>query len=196
MTSRERELERKLNLIVDALGGEEQVERMVLRRVVVQEQVTQARALGFVHTAETFYRDPPGAPSPTPLCFVAAAYFNTSGLPYREPTRPAPPAEANAVVHARVYEGKWLVDCPDLACRSAQVACATDPRFLCNGCLNARHPGCWLTVRWPGRVERQEIERLLLLRPVEHRNWWPGETVAMLRAENVEHGLPAPGRRE
>lgn len=190
MTSRERELERKLNLIVEALGGEDHVEQMVMRRVSVQPQVTQQGRLGFVHTAETFYRDPDPT-DPTPLPFVPARYWNTSGRPYREPRAAAPTDSANATIHARVYEGRWIVDCPDMGCGGAHVASSTDRRFFCNQCHNHGVGGRWVTVLWPSEEERQTIERLLLLRPMPNRNWWPGETVGLLRAENIEHGLAA-----
>jgi hypothetical protein len=37
-------------------------------------------------------------------------------------------------------------------------------------------------------AEREEIERLLLLRPERDRNWEPGQTVEDLRRENEERG--------
>ena len=40
--------------------------------------------------------------------------------------------------------------------------------------------------------ERTEIEAALAPRPPEHRNWLPGEPVATLRAENIEHGAEVP----
>jgi hypothetical protein len=32
------------------------------------------------------------------------------------------------------------------------------------------------------------IEAILLMRPVENQNWEPGESVAQLARENLEHG--------
>jgi len=40
-------------------------------------------------------------------------------------------------------------------------------------------------------AERVAIEAALRPRPVENMNWYPGETVEDLIAENIEHGLEA-----
>ena len=40
-------------------------------------------------------------------------------------------------------------------------------------------------VQWPS--QRAAIERVLVRRPVENRNWRPHETIADLRLENAAH---------
>lgn len=75
--------------------------------------------------------------------------------------------------------GRWVVDCPEDGCFNAELA--TTDRFVCSIC---GHRG---RIVWPDN--RAEIERLTLVRPVRNRNWFPGETVAGLAAENAEHGV-------
>jgi len=121
---------------------------------------------------------------PTPVAFWAAQSFHPRGMRYSTPKR-----EARGSVVARIDHGRWVVDCPARRCCAAQVAAETDPRFFCHQCFNAGYDGAWLPVVWPDVGTRTEIETLLLLRPEpEQRNWRPGETVEMVRAENVEHG--------
>lgn len=57
---------------------------------------------------------------------------------------------------------------------------------------------CWdcgtdVEVIWPPETVVQGVERLLSLRPdVSTRNWWPGETLHDLLADNMAHGVIAP----
>lgn len=86
--------------------------------------------------------------------------------------------------HARVNWGRWIVDCPDPACPNAEDVIPGAPRAHCSFCDRA------MLVEWPD--DRADIERVLWLRPVPStRNWWPGETVDMLIAENIEHEVVA-----
>ncbi len=81
-------------------------------------------------------------------------------------------------VAAYVNHSRWVADCP---CGGAELV-SRHRDFLCGSC------GGQGTVQWPR--PRKQIEAALLERPVEGtRNWWPGETVAMLRAENLEAGI-------
>ncbi|HEY2086382.1 MAG TPA: hypothetical protein VGH54_10220 [Mycobacterium sp.] len=82
-------------------------------------------------------------------------------------------------------EGRWIAECPD--CHAAQLACATDLRFMCHCCGNGALEGCWRPIKWPGN--RAALERALSSRPTTNRNWLPGETVALIRAENRAMGV-------
>ncbi len=82
---------------------------------------------------------------------------------------------------ARIDHGRWIVDCE---CGAGN---ATDPEWgvaFCFAC-GARHKATFPD-------DREGVEAVLLHRPrTETRNWFPGESVAQLQAENVEHGLEA-----
>jgi hypothetical protein len=80
----------------------------------------------------------------------------------------------------------WIVQCP---CRGAQLAARSDHRMLCVDCHNADIGGRWRRVVWPADAEA--IERVLLARPDPTTRNWTGETLAQLKAENTERGLPA-----
>ena len=66
-----------------------------------------------------------------------------------------------AVLKARVDDGRWLVDCPN--CNSALVISETLPKFVCAECGSPDSDGRYRKVIYP--ENREEIERLLLLRP-------------------------------
>lgn len=110
--------------------------------------------------------------------------FWSSGRPLAEAmaAEMAPDSEG---VEVYANEGRWVVDCPD--CGGAQMACRTDPRFMCNECANVAVDGLWRPVVWP--EQPVEIEKALKPRPPRNRNWLPFETVADLVAENRERGL-------
>jgi hypothetical protein len=83
---------------------------------------------------------------------------------------------------ARVYAGNWIADCP--VCRSAAVRWFGDPRWECRDC------GMTVEVLWPTDQLRAGVERLLMMRPLQHtRNWFPGETLHDLLAENIQHAI-------
>lgn len=88
-----------------------------------------------------------------------------------------------AIVYAYVNHGRWVVSCPD--CHNAQLACATDHRFLCNECGNTSIGNLWRPVEWP--ADPQRIANLLENRPREYQNWNPGEDVRLLAIENLEN---------
>lgn len=89
----------------------------------------------------------------------------------------------DATIQAYLNWGRWVVDCPD--CRNAQLACRTDPRFMCNECGNVASGKLWRPVEWPPNV--QAIETLLQNRPVENQNWTPSESRVGLAIENLTH---------
>jgi ribosomal protein L37AE/L43A len=97
-----------------------------------------------------------------------------TGLVLRRPT-----------TDARVYAGNWIADCP--ICRSAAVRRFGDPVWECRDC------GTNVEVNWPAEHVRRGVERLLMLRPLQHtRNWFPHETLHDLLAENVAHAVVGP----
>lgn len=83
---------------------------------------------------------------------------------------------------------RWLVDCPNPDCASAQYASWSDRRFFCVDCDNGHVGGRWLPVEWPDDPEG--IEAVMLVRPAKHRLMAAGETLAELRDENVAQGFP------
>lgn len=105
--------------------------------------------------------------APVPLAQVAGN--GTGGLAY----------------NAFISHGRWVVGCLD--CSSAELACLTDPRFMCAECANVGNDHLFRRVIFP--PNRAEIEAALLLRPVANRNWMPPETLEDLLAENAEHHL-------
>jgi len=84
-------------------------------------------------------------------------------------------------VQARILYGRWLVDCP--VCRGANDVIPSEPVYLCSSC---GWPERFVMVEFPPEI--REIERLLLKRPIQNRNWQPGETLAFLTAENIAYG--------
>lgn len=79
-------------------------------------------------------------------------------------------------IPAYVNHGRWVADCP---CGGAELV-AEGRRMVCGSCgLNS-------PVTFPANTD--EIERVLHdRRDTAARNWYPGETVEMLEAENMEN---------
>ncbi|HEY2088596.1 MAG TPA: hypothetical protein VGH54_21575 [Mycobacterium sp.] len=103
-------------------------------------------------------------------------------------TTPFDPAVKTAkVAPVLVYanEGRWIVECVD--CRGAQLACATDLRFMCHCCANVMVGGLWRPTKWPGN--RAAVEAALAPRQLGNQNWIPGEKVSELKAENRVMGV-------
>lgn len=96
---------------------------------------------------------------------------------------------AGTEIEVYANEGRWVVECPD--CHSAQLACRTDPRFLCVECGNIAVEGRWRSVVWPSDVAG--VEAALEQRDdAVNQNWVPGETVDDLLEENLENGVTPP----
>lgn len=90
-------------------------------------------------------------------------------------------------VVAYVSHGRWVADCPTPGCSGAMLL-FFGAGFFCGNCLNVQTGLKAREVIWP--EHREEIERLLLLRPVpQTRSWFPTEPVNNLVAENLEHGI-------
>jgi hypothetical protein len=114
---------------------------------------------------------------------------------------------------AYVYAGDWVADCPR-ACGNVEHCYARAnprdanaprvvqlPSFYCSYCKLGDTET--VPIEWPPNMA--DIMTVLMLRPIPHtRNWYPaghdtalkyrlphGQTIDDLRAENVEHGVPA-----
>lgn len=103
--------------------------------------------------------------------------FWSASTPMRLDSKPRGDA-----VPAVVNHGRWIVRCP--FCTSAELACLSDPRFMCCECGNAENLGSWCPVRFPEGIPA--IEAALSARPLPLQNMEPGETLADLLAENDE----------
>jgi hypothetical protein len=123
---------------------------------------------------QTFESKYARAIGPDPLAFSMGRAPRNRALPYVD--------VANGVnvgtVEVRANHGRWIVLCP--VCGGAELASETVHRFVCIDC----GAGPFETV-WP--ADREQIEAVLMDRPEENRNWFPGETVDELVAENEEH---------
>jgi hypothetical protein len=103
--------------------------------------------------------------------------------------RPLPPksfsprGEAAAVVN----HGRWIARCPCCA-PGAMLLSKADRRFWCVLCGMARNAGHPMWVGFPNVGDIRTIETILLMRPRENQNWEPGEPIAQLARENLEHG--------
>jgi len=84
-------------------------------------------------------------------------------------------------VKARVNHGRWIVDC---ACGGAELA-FDEGLFMCQACMNGGHKHKYRHLVFP--KNRPLIEAALIQRPEPNRNWWPGESLAQLKAENSQH---------
>ena len=123
------------------------------------------------------------------LTMVRGAYMRMGFGSLPDPTE----ANTSGTVAARINHGRWLVDCG--GCNSALVVDLSAPVFMCVECGNAGNDGKWFQVTVPSN--RKAIETELLKRPIngrnpadaKNRNWEPGETLAMLKKENAEHGV-------
>ena len=69
-------------------------------------------------------------------------------------------------VHARIELGQWCADCE---CGGVEFVDADEPIFFCFGCGNHRVAGALRPVVFPPIEARNEIERLVLERPVDER---------------------------
>ena len=85
------------------------------------------------------------------------------------------------LLKAYVNHGRWVVDCE---CGGAEFAW-DNGLFMCNSCLNAKHSNQLRRVIFPRN--RSKIEFVLMVRPEVNRNWYVGEKVAKLEAENKAH---------
>jgi len=102
------------------------------------------------------------------------------------PPRPLSDVSGADPLPARVYEGQWIVDCPD--CSGADFVWVATALTMCGSCGNREVRRKWRRVAVP--ENRKGIERALLARPdPATRNWLPGETLSVLVSENGRAGL-------
>lgn len=116
----------------------------------------------------------PGIPPDRGAEWCPSRYWDAP-VPYRVNAPVGGPA-----VQAVVNHGRWVIACPD--CSGAQLACLTDPRFMCSDCGNAGNRGLWRPVVIPADVAG--IEAALAVRSADLQNTTAGQTVADLVAEN------------
>jgi hypothetical protein len=93
------------------------------------------------------------------------------------------PEPSSTSVATRINAGRCLFDCPFCKWNATMVT----PTIETAVCLT-----CGRSFRADFPDDRTDIERVLLARPEENRNWSPGETVDQLRAENAAHGITSP----
>jgi hypothetical protein len=89
----------------------------------------------------------------------------------------------NGSVDAEINHGRWLIRCPH--CAGAEEADPKEPIFYCLSCGNADVGGHIMLAVFPLGVAA--IEKTLLMRPMENRNWDPKESLQDLEAENLSH---------
>ena len=92
------------------------------------------------------------------------------------------PFDVSDVLVARIDAGRWLDDC---VCGDAPVI---DPEWSLACCFTCGR--IYRHIQMPQNAAA--IEATLLQRPMQHRFWFPRETVQMLQAENVAHGVAVP----
>ena len=85
-------------------------------------------------------------------------------------------------VEAVLNHGAWLVLCP--ICGGAEYA-FEEGWFFCCSCKNSYIGHRYRRFVFP--PDRTAIEKLMIVRPLDNRNWTPGETLAVLRWENRQH---------
>jgi hypothetical protein len=100
------------------------------------------------------------------------------------------------IARAYVSLGVWVARCPRPWCvhadhygpgpNTGRVGGLTTTTFHCMWC------GLTCAAEWPANAE--DLWAVLMQRPMpETRNWELGETLELLLAENVMHGLLPPG---
>lgn len=94
--------------------------------------------------------------------------------------------EAQGVVGAEIVRSNWRVKCPFC---SGAILYEPGELYFCPDCCNQANDFKAMTVAMPFADYREKIEKVLLKRPDPNtRNWFPYETLAMLRRDNLEHG--------
>jgi hypothetical protein len=90
-------------------------------------------------------------------------------------------------VEAFVNKGMWIVMC--LNCKGGAEFAWEEGYFFCCSCKNSYNGHRYRRLIFP--ADRQEIEDLLSVRPLENRNYrgplHPNETLEVLRQENKDH---------
>tara|TARA_Y100000310_G_C20630216_1_gene788231 strand:- start:529 stop:855 length:327 start_codon:yes stop_codon:yes gene_type:complete len=82
---------------------------------------------------------------------------------------------------AYVNRGRWVIGCE---CGGGEYAFEGGV-VMCQSCWNSKVSHKYRLFTWP--KEREKIEQLLIVRPLDNRNWFADELVADLALENNEH---------
>jgi hypothetical protein len=85
--------------------------------------------------------------------------------------------------YLELNHGRWIVNCWNCPMAYAEVRGIPE---MCGNC------GAQLEVVYPNPTFRSNVEEVVASRPEENRNWTPGETLDMLIAENIAHGVDNP----
>ena len=93
------------------------------------------------------------------------------------------PDEKTEALKAFVNQGRWLVACP---CGGAEYA-FEEGWMMCRSCFNGYLKHRIRRVEFPDPAFRARLETLLAQRPLENRNWTPGETLEQMGQENILH---------
>ena len=82
---------------------------------------------------------------------------------------------------AYLNHGRWVLDCPHGCGEAWLLADIAEVDFSCTL--------CGLPVSGTTENHATEIDRAVSGRSMNNRNWYPGETLEMLRLENARHGV-------
>jgi len=123
------------------------------------------------------------------MIITANAYLNLSWEAYNvsvikpmlEKYGVKPEISESEPLMAEVNHGRWIVRCE---CGGAEKMWE-EGWFICQSCWNAGHKHKYRQAVFPSG--RNQIEKLLLRRQIQNRNWIPGETLEQLDKENEEH---------
>lgn len=91
-------------------------------------------------------------------------------------------------LQARIEHNRWIVDCQACSTSENHRGAFTHPEWKIACC--AECGAVYDNVEFPLRPVRLEIERILLFRPRENRNWFPWESTIDLIQENKIHKVP------
>ena len=89
--------------------------------------------------------------------------------------------DSGAPLKAYVNRGRWIIKCE---CGGGEFA-FEDGLFMCRSCWNSNVGHKYRRFVWP--KGRKRIEQLLVVRPLDNRNWFSHEAISHLEAENKEH---------
>ena len=88
---------------------------------------------------------------------------------------------------ATLNHGRWVALCPN-----CNAGIAIHPAWTKAACLGDGCHRVYAAVTVPENW--REIEEIVVMRDVKNRNWQPGESADLLRADNISGGL-APDRQ-
>jgi hypothetical protein len=90
------------------------------------------------------------------------------------------PHESSQPLVMRIAGSAWRTECPECNGGVTTGRLWTEARcFTCGAVFRS--------VVWPANID--EIERLVLRRPMRHQHWRPEETAADVASDNAAHGV-------